>query len=46
MKKYNADFYIIWGDNKSVFNGYTEVTKGKINLLKIYSINDKVQVEN
>ena len=46
LKKYNVDFYMIWGDNKSVLKEYTEVTKGKINLLRIYSINDKVQVEN
>jgi hypothetical protein len=46
LKKYNVDFYIVWGDNNSVLNGYAEVTNGKINALKIYSINDKVQVEN
>ncbi|MGB9979503.1 hypothetical protein [Methanobacterium sp.] len=44
LKKYNVDFYMVWGDNKSVLNGYTDVTNGKINILKIYSINDKVQM--
>lgn len=43
LRKYDIDFYFVWGNNTpSFFNEYTEVTNGKINGLKIYSIKDKV----
>ena len=45
LNKYNIDFYMVWGDNKSVLKEYTEVTNDKISGLKIYSINDKVRVD-
>ncbi len=46
LKKYNVDFYMIWGDNKSIIRGYKEITNGKMGILKIYSINDEVYVDN
>jgi len=43
LKEYNIDYYFVWGDNiPSFLSNYVEVTNGKIQGLKIYSMKDKV----
>ena len=46
LQRYNVDFYMVWGDNKSVFSGHTDVTNGKINDLKIYPVSKDVHMDN
>lgn len=44
LKTYNIDYYLVWGDsnnNSLVLSKYKEITGGKINELKIYSIKER-----
>jgi hypothetical protein len=44
LTAYNIDYYLVWGDsnnNSLVLSKYKEITGGKINGLKIYSIKEK-----
>lgn len=41
LKKHNIDYYFVWGktNNEALFSKYREISNGKINNLRIYSIN-------
>ncbi len=45
LQDYNIDYYLYWGDsnyNSDVLVKYKEITQGKIEDLKIYSIKEKI----